>query len=82
MPSLSQEPLLLLVLWITFAEVGNSVLYSLGKIEPSKEAVPEAVRFLESSSVGEQMAAAWAVGRMGTRERANPLPMASLQGSN
>jgi molecular chaperone DnaK (HSP70)/HEAT repeat protein len=74
------EPLLLKLLsHARYSSVFSSVLHSLGKIEATERAVPGVAKFLQSSSAGERMGAAWAMGRMGTRERQNPLPIATLR---
>lgn len=55
-----------------------SLLHSLGKVAQSRNAAEHARDYLQDSVNGTRIAALWALGRMGSRERKAPLPMAAL----
>jgi hypothetical protein len=55
-----------------------NLLFSLGKTARTSQALPPLVKALRSSLVSERLASAWALGKLGMRERQEALPIADL----
>jgi len=61
-----------------FDAARQNLLFSLGKTARTSQALPPLVKGLRSPMVSERIASAWALGKVGMRERPDPLPMADL----
>ena len=60
--------------------IRSSILYSIGKTGNSANAVNHLKTYLRSYKTGERIAVGWSLGRVGSREKENYLPIEQLSG--
>ena len=60
--------------------IRSSILHSIGKTGNSANAVNHLKTYLRSYKIGERIAAGWSLGRVGSREKDNCLPIEQVRG--
>ncbi|MEJ5350981.1 MAG: Hsp70 family protein [Melioribacteraceae bacterium] len=59
--------------------ISNSILISLGKVGNSVNCIATISKYIISNNKGERIAAFWALGKVGSREKENPIPINNLR---
>ncbi len=60
------------------APIRSDILMALGKCGRSKNALKHVEKYLDAEKVGDRLSAAWAIGRLGGREKEPVIPIAEL----